>query len=85
MLNDKDIVVLNYFTFNKKAHFCSESKLFDALCNAISGVSPYPTVHLTTFPYIAVHISYADKKLINDNEKQFIEVVRNTLEDNLVN
>jgi hypothetical protein len=83
--SQQDSAVLNYFTFNKKAHFCSESKLFEAISLAVNSVSPYPTTHLTTYPYIAVHIRHGDNKLLKENEARFAQAVEEALMSCLIN
>jgi hypothetical protein len=82
--NEEDFV-LNYFTFNKKAHFRSESKLYEAICVAVNSISPYPIVHLTTYPYIAVHIRHGEPVLLNSNKDRFSKAIEKALELEIVN
>ena len=85
ILDNSDSAVLSYFTSNKKAHFCSESKLYESVRLAVSGVSPHPTTYLTTYPNIAVHIRHGDDVLLKDNEVEFMKAVQGALESCLVN
>lgn len=50
--------VVSFFTNSKKNHFQSESKLFDDLQSWMLVVSSDYRVHLTTHPYIAVHVVF---------------------------
>ena len=75
--------VVSFFTNSKKNHFDSEAKLYDSLDSAMSGINPNFSVHLTTHPYIAVHIAFG---LVNglDNDKARIEKsVQSVLERHL--
>jgi hypothetical protein len=74
---------LSFFTFNKKAHFSSEGKLFDELKTVISGISPYVTCHLTTYPYIAVHIEHGIAEELNRDKKRYEIAIQKTLEHHL--
>ena len=72
--------VVSFFSSSKKGHFQSESKLFEAVEGAVSQVSPYFSVHLSTYPYIAVHVSfgkadelYAKKEALREKVQQAIE------------
>jgi len=79
----KPEAVVSFFTHNKKNHFDSEAKLYDSLDCAIVGINPNYSVHLTTHPYIAVHIVFG---LVNglDNDKVTIEkTVQSVLERHL--
>ena len=70
--------VLNFFTYSKKAHFeVNEGKLYDSLQYCLTGINVNYQVHLTTYPFIAVHVVYGGK--IPDDE-QHIEKVRQTIE-----
>jgi hypothetical protein len=82
--NDENFV-LNYFTFNKKTHFRSERKLYEAICSAVNSISPYPTVHLTTYPYIAVHIRHGELALLNRNKDRFAKAIEEAVELEIVN
>ena len=72
---------LNIYTNIRKSKFVSESKLFDALKCAVSGVSPYVVCHLTTYPFIAVHIQHGEPKLLDLNKGRFESIVWDTLND----
>ena len=84
MVDDKNHFVLNFFTHNKKAHFCSESKLYDEVKTAIYFVSPFPICYLTTYPFIAVHILHGEEKLLNDNKERFRLAIETTLDSCIV-
>jgi hypothetical protein len=85
-LTAEDSAVLNYFTSNKKNHFCSESKLFDAVSFAVNSVqiNPSPTTYLTTYPHIAVHIRHGNADLLKANETKFAKAIADALERCLV-
>jgi len=78
-LREDSSAVLSFFTFNKKAHFESESKLYDSLISAISGVDVNAVCHLTTYPYIAVHIQHGIQKVLDEKGDQFKKAVEDTL------
>jgi hypothetical protein len=76
--------VISFFTHNKKSHFPSESKLFDALKFAVRSINCDYMVHLATYPYISVHVSHGLKdKLIYDKDK-VLAVITQTLNSNLI-
>lgn len=50
--------VISFFTHSKKNHFDSEAKIFDDLGSVINGINPNYLVHLSSYPYIAVHVSF---------------------------
>jgi hypothetical protein len=75
----KDAAVISIFTLSKKAHFsCSESKLFEILEDSIHDNYKYFQVHLTTFPFIAVHITGTPDK-IEENEVRLRTAIEESL------
>jgi len=71
--------VVNIFTNSKKGHFtCTEAKLFEALDYCLHDTHKYFQVHLTTHPYIAVHIT-GEASMIKKNEKDLREKIIDTL------
>jgi len=71
--------VLSFFTHNKRNHFTSESKLYDSLVTGIRNINVDYLVHLTTYPFIAVHISYG---LVGDLDKNK-ERIRKAIDESL--
>ena len=82
-IRDTNSSVLSFFTFSKKSHFDSESKLFDAVKLAVSGVSPYFNCHLTTYPHIAIHVEFGKADELNRDKDRLKEVIQKTLESQL--
>ena len=75
---DSSSHVLNFFTNSKKAHFSiSEGKLYEELENGVKSVNFNYQVHLTTYPFIAVHVLYG---ATFPEDEQHIEKIRQTLE-----
>lgn len=75
--------VLSFFTFSKKNHFDSESKLYGSLVSAMIRINTNYLVHLTTYPYIAVHVSCGlAGGLINDKAK-IEQAIKEALESHL--
>lgn len=73
--------VISIFTNSKKGHFsCSEAKLFERLEYCIHDTYKFYQVHLTTYPYIAVHIT-GDKVKIDKNSSDLREAIVKTLSD----
>jgi len=76
---DSSSHVLNFFTNSKKAHFSiSEGKLYEELEIGVKRVNFNYQVHLTTYPFIAVHVLYGAKF---PDDEQHIEKIRQTLEN----
>lgn len=74
-----DEAVINIFTQSKKGHFtCTEAKLFDALDQCVYDSNGYFNVHLTTHPFIAVHITGEASK-IKKYEKDLRKKILETL------
>lgn len=77
----KDDAVLSVFTNSKKVHFsCSEAKLFESLEYCLHDTYKYYQVHLSTHPFIAVHIT-GDKDKISLNGNDLRQAIINTLSD----
>ena len=72
--------VLSFFSSSKKGHFQSESKLFEALEGAVHSVSPYFSVHLSTHPLIAVHVSFGKTDELEAKKEALREKVQQALE-----
>ena len=65
--------VVSFFTHSKRNHFDSESKLYDSLVSFINAINTNYSVHLTSYPYIAVHVSYGlTGGLAKDKVKNFV-------------
>jgi hypothetical protein len=71
--------VTSFFTHSKKSHFDSESKLFDALKTSISSINVNYMVHLTTHPYISVHVSHGLTGELKKNKTKLHEKVNDVL------
>jgi hypothetical protein len=76
--------VLSYFTNSKRNHFTSETKIYADLQLTISAVNPIYSIHLTTYPFIAVHISCGSKELLNDKVSEIEKAILQSLERQLV-
>ena len=50
--------VVSLFTTSRKNHFTSEAKLYEALESGVRSLNVDFEVHLTTHPFIGVHVSY---------------------------
>lgn len=75
--------VLSFFTSNKKNHFNSEAKLFDTLDNAVRAISNVFTIHLTTYPNIAVHVVCGNADLLNEKKDLIENEIKKQLEQQL--
>lgn len=75
--------VLSFFTHSKKNHFDSESKLYDSLSNHINGIKPNYSVHLTTHPFIAVHVSFGLANGLIKDKSKIEETIKSVLESHL--
>lgn len=75
--------VLTFFTFSKKNHFDSEAKLYDSLSNSINRVNPNYTIHLSTYPYIAVHISFGLKNGLSKDKETLKKITEDVLKHHL--
>ena len=61
---------ISFYTRNRKNHFASESKLFDDLEISVKVLNVNYSVHLTVYPFIAVHVSFGHfNGLAKDKEK----------------
>jgi hypothetical protein len=75
--------IMSFITQCKKNHFdCSESKLYDSLNMAFYDSNGYYVVYLSTYPYIAVHITGRNDKLMG-NEHAFQEKIETVLKNHL--
>jgi len=62
--------VFSIFTNYRKSHFISEAKLYDALDSMIKTINVNYTIHLSTYPYVAIHVSFGRiNGLHNDKDK----------------
>lgn len=75
--------VLSCFTFSKKNYYASESKLYDALDDSINKINPNYSVHLTTYPYIAVHVSFGLHDGLSKDRERLEQTVLAVLRENL--
>ena len=75
--------VVSFFTFSKKNHFDSESKLYESLVNNVHGINQNYMVHLSSYPYIAVHISYGMVNGLSKDRTKIEQVVEQVLESHL--
>ncbi len=75
--------LVSFFTFSKKNHFDSESKLFDSLVSSINGINPNYSVHLTSYPYIAVHVSFGLFGGLSKDKAKIEQVIQQVLESHL--
>jgi hypothetical protein len=71
--------VLSFFTFSKRNHFSSESKLYDALATRISTINTNYIVHLTTYPFISVHVSYGLVGDLVKNKEKILKAIDEVL------
>lgn len=75
--------VLSCFTYSKKNHFASESQLYDALSTRINAISSLYVVHLTTYPYIAVHVSFGSHDGLSKDREQLEQTILAVLREHL--
>jgi len=75
--------VLSFFTFSKKNHFASDAKLYDALATSIHGINCNYQVHLTTYPYIAVHVSFGLTGGLGKDKTRIEQTIQSVLEAQL--
>ncbi len=79
----RDDAVLSVFTYSKKGHFsCTEAKLFENLEFCLRDTYKFYQVHLTTHPFIAVHVT-GNKDKISVNGSAIRESIIKTLNDYL--
>jgi hypothetical protein len=76
--------VLSYFTHSKRNHFTTDSKIYADLQSTISAVNPIYTVHLTTHPFIAVHVACGSAELLKSKENEIEKAILQSLERQLV-
>lgn len=72
--------VLSYFSSSKRNHFDSESRLYEDLDAAISQVDAVFTAHLTTYPFIAVHVACGNVELLGRKKSEIEAVILSVLE-----
>lgn len=75
--------VVSFFTFSKKNHFDSESKLYDSLVSSINGINPNYLVHLTSYPHIAVHVSFGLVGGLSKDKAKIEQAIQRALESHL--
>jgi hypothetical protein len=75
--------VLSFFTFSKRNHFDSESKLYDALSTRISSINTNYIAHLTTYPFISVHISHGLTGDLGKNKEKILTAINEVLNSHL--
>lgn len=75
--------VVSFFTHSKKNHFDSESKLYDSLVSFINGVNPNYIVHLTSYPYIAVHVTFGLTGGLSKDKQKIEKIIEQVLESHL--
>jgi len=75
--------VISIFTNYKKSHFISESKLYAYLDSGISAINSNYGVHLTTYPNIAVHVTFGLANGLLKDKDRIKNMVVNALKDNL--
>lgn len=71
--------VLSFFTFSKRNHFSSESQLYDALATRISSINVDYIVHLATYPFISVHVSYGLAGGLDKNKEKILKTIDDVL------
>jgi len=74
--------ILNLLTRSKKSHFTiTESKLCELLHDAIHTTGGFFNIYVSTYPYIAVHIT-GDTGKLDEYRDWLMEQVSNVLKDN---
>jgi hypothetical protein len=76
---------LSIVSANKKSHFDSESKLFDALQSALITVNVNYTVYLSTYPCVAAHIDFGNIEQLIQNQDRIESVIQGVFEAHLKN
>jgi hypothetical protein len=74
---------LSVYTHNKKNHFLSESKLFDQLQVSIQALNQNYSVHLTVYPFIAVHVSFGLVNELAKHKTKLKSIIQRVLEGQL--
>jgi hypothetical protein len=75
--------VLSFFTTNKRNHFTSESKVYDAIELNMRSVDTIFTVYLSTYPVIAVHVVCGNTQLLKAKQDSIEFAIQNALESQL--
>jgi len=72
--------VLTISTGSKKTHYeCSESKLFDALTDAVKTSGGYFNLYMATYPSVLISI-YARKDILAEHKDWLIKQITCTLQ-----
>jgi len=74
---------ISFYTRNKKNHFASESKLFDDLENSVKVLNVNYSVHLTVYPFIAVHVSFGQANVLAKEKEKMQSIIKEILERQL--
>jgi len=79
----ESVEILTFLTSCKKNHFsCSEAKLFELLESCFYESNRYYQVHLTTYPFIGVHVCGRSDKL-DGKQQEFQNKIFDLLTANL--
>jgi hypothetical protein len=75
--------VLSFFTTNKRNHFTSEAKVYDAIEKNIRTEDTIFTVYLSTYPVIAVHVACGNTQFLKSKQDSIELAIQNALESQL--
>lgn len=75
--------VVSFFTHSKKNHFDSESKLYETLELSVHGLNRDFMVNLSTYPHIAVHVSFGVAGELEKVKDKLRDIVQAALESHL--
>jgi len=78
-----NVDTISFYTWNKKNHFASESKLFDDLENSVKILNVNYSVHLTVYPCIAVHVSFGLVNGLAKDKEKIKSIIKEVLERQL--
>ncbi len=71
---------LSFYSFEKKSKY-NQTKLFESLSCAIKQINVNYTCHLSTYPYIAVHVVCGDVEKLKENCMQIKKIIDQILND----
>ena len=70
--------VLSFLSYKKKSNY-NLSQLFNTLKVELFKLNKFNECHLTTYPYIGVHVVNRDTAYLKDNEAEIKDVVQRLL------
>jgi hypothetical protein len=74
---------LSFYSFSKRNHFGSDSKLFDDLLHSIKAINHNYSVYLSLYPHIAVHVSHGIPDSLAGEKTRIQSTIQQVLERQL--